>query len=132
MTRSIKAFRWTWVAAPMLLLAVGAACRPLKKGSPPPPPARLVFTNDATDQAAVYITVSGVEFRRIGTVMPGRTDTLTVPFDLTNHGIVNILARILARSTVPQTGPVSIMPGEMYIVHLGMDQKILSFLPSRY
>lgn len=131
MTGRIRVGRWAWTLVPALLLALGTACRPLKKASAPQP-ARLVFHNEATDQAAVYITVSGVEFRRIGTVMPGRTDTLTVPLDLSNHGTVNILARILARSSAPQTGPVSIMPGEMYDVRLGMDQRILSFLPTRY
>ncbi|MHB0948972.1 MAG: hypothetical protein ACYC3Q_01250 [Gemmatimonadaceae bacterium] len=130
MTGRIGVGRWAWTLAPALLLAVGTACRPLKQGNAPPP-ALLVFHNDGTDQAAVYIAVSGVEFRRIGTVMPGRTDTLTVPVDLANHGTVNIVARILARSSVPQTGPVSIMPGEMYDVRLTMDQKILSFLPTR-
>lgn len=125
--------RWArrrWALVPAMALAIGAACAPLKKGTGAPP-ALIVFHNDGIDQAAVYIAVSGVEFRRIGTVMPGRVDTLTVPRDLTNRGSVNIVARILARSVVPQTGPVTIVAGEVYDVRMPMDQKFLSFLPGR-
>lgn len=121
---------WGRMMVPALLLAIASACTPLKKGTAPEP-ALIVFHNDGIDQAAVYIAVSGVEFRRIGTVMPGRVDTLTVPRDLTNRGNVNIVARILARASAPQTGPVSIMAGEVYEVRLPSDQKFLSFLPAR-
>jgi hypothetical protein len=93
------------------------------------PPATLVFTNDALYQAAVYIVVPGVQARRVGTVMPGQTDTLVVPTDLsTRGGTVNIVARLLNRS--PQTGPVSILTGEQYVVRLTNDTRVLSFLPA--
>lgn len=130
MTRRDRVGRLASTFVPALLLAIVAACTPLKKGNAPEP-ALIIFHNDGIDQAAVYVAVSGVEFRRIGTVMPGRADTLTVPRDLTNRGNVNIVARILARSTAPQTGPVSIVSGEVYEVRLPSDQKFLSFLPAR-
>jgi hypothetical protein len=90
----------------------------------------IVFTNESLDQATVYVVAPGADFRRIGTVIPGRTEALTVPSEFANRGTVNIVARLLARSEVPQTGPVSLRPGERYEVKLLGDARILSFLPA--
>ena len=98
---------------------------------PTPGLASLIFTNESLDQAAVYVIASGVEFRRIGTVIPGRTDTLTIPSDVVARaGTLNIVARLLARNEVPQTGPVTIRPGDLYQVRLTADARALSFLPA--
>jgi hypothetical protein len=114
--------------APLVFLAAAVGCGPLRRGAGPPP-ATLVFTNDALYQAAVYIGASGMQARRIGTVMPGRTETLVVPGDIaTRGGTVNIIARMINRS--PQTGPVSILTGEQYVVRLTNDARLLSFLPA--
>jgi hypothetical protein len=111
----------------MLVVAI-SACGPLRRGSGEP--ALLVFENGSLEQATVYIAVPGVELRRVGTVMAGRTDTLEVPADLaTRGGSLNIVARLLARSEVPQTGPVSLSPGEHYRLRLTHDARIISFLP---
>ena len=72
----------------------------------------------------------GAEFRRIGTVIPGRTETLNIPSDMAIRGSLNIVARLLARNEVPQTGPVTIRPGERYQVRLTTDARSLSFLPA--
>jgi hypothetical protein len=116
--------------APVLLIFGSAACASLRRGAGPPP-AAIVFTNESLDQATVYIVAPGLEFRRVGTVFAGRTDTLTVPADIAlRGGTLNIVARMLARSNVAQTGPVSIRPGETYQVRLPMDARLLSFLPA--
>jgi len=108
---------------------VGTACASGGRGSGQPA-ATLVFSNESIDQAAVYVVAPGAEFRRIGTVIPGRTETLTVPSDLTIRGTLNIVARLLARNELPQTGPVTINPGDRYQVRLTTDARVLSFLPA--
>src|SRR5215218_9529964 len=110
------------------LTLVGTACASGGRGSGQPL-ATLVFSNESLDQATVYVVAPGADFRRIGTVIPGRTETLTVPAEFTNRGTLNIVARLLARSDVPQTGPVTLRPGERYEVRLQGDGRVLSFLP---
>jgi hypothetical protein len=111
-----------------LLLTSVSACGPFRRGQGDP--ALLIFENASLDQATVYIAVPGVELRRVGTVMAGRTDTLRVPGDLaTRGGSLNVVARLLARSEVPQTGPVSLSPGEHYRLRLSNDARMISFLP---
>jgi hypothetical protein len=113
---------------PALLIAAVAACGPYRR-SAAPPPTFLYFTNESLYQAEVYITIPGVTARRIGSVMAGRTDTLVVPADLANRGgTLNIVARLPGRSSLPQTGPVSILPGDRYAVRLPLDGRLLSFL----
>lgn len=114
-----------------LLIVVVAACSSVRRG-PGQDPAYLVFSNNSLTQADVFIVSPGFGARRVGTVMSGQTDTLRVPTDIsTRGGTVNIVARLLARSQAPQTGPVSIFPGEMYDVRLATDGRLLSFLPAR-
>jgi hypothetical protein len=114
---------------PALVVAL-AACGPFHRGSGPEP-ATIYFSNESLDQADVYVLTSGGARRRIGTVMAGRTETLTIPTDLlSTGGSLNIVARLLAKSNLPQTGPVSILPGEAYEVRLPSDQRLLSFLPA--
>lgn len=114
----------------VLILAATAACGSARSG-PTEPPAVLIFTNESLDQATVYVVAPGVDFRRLGTVIPGRTEMLEVPREFTARGTVNIVARLLARSDLPQTGSVSIRPGERYEVKLQLDGKVISFLPAR-
>jgi hypothetical protein len=98
---------------------VGADSRPL-----------IFFTNESLDQADVYAVVPGTQALRIGTVMPGRTDTLSVPATImAGAGNVEIVARILARNYAPRTGPVSINPGDRLEVRLPSDEKTLIVLP---
>ena len=114
----------------VLVLASAVACTSFRRG-PPQPPTVVYFTNESLDQASVYVVGPGVDFRRIGTVFGGRTDTLIVPYDLaTRGGTVNIVARLLARTDVPQTGPVSIRPGGQYQVRLPINSNLMSFLPA--
>ena len=112
------------------VVALGAACGPFNKGSGAPA-TTILFTNESIDQATVYVVAPGVEFRRIGTVIPGRTEALTVPADMVARaGTLNIVARLLARPEVPQTGPVTLRAGDRYEVRLSTDARSLSFLPA--
>jgi hypothetical protein len=113
----------------LVILVAAAACGPLRRRAGPQP-AALIFTNQSLDQASVYIVGSGVDFRRLGTVFAGQTDTLSVPAHLAVRGPLNIVARLLARSDVPQTGPVLIRPGAQYQVKLPLNSRLISFLPA--
>jgi hypothetical protein len=128
-SRHARSWRSGRVIAAAMLMAAALACHAPWGGSSPEP-ALIHFTNESLDQAAVYVVVPGVEARRIGTVMSGRTDTLMVPTDLVSRGTVNIVARMLARSISVATGLVTLYPGEEYQVKLSFDQKLLSFLPA--
>jgi hypothetical protein len=111
--------------------AVGAAaCGPFHRNNGPAP-AYLVFTNESLDQADVYAVLPGNQPIRIGTVFAGRTDTLTVPPDISARGEnVNVVARLLARSARPSSGPIPIHPGDRLAVRLPVDQKMLVVLPT--
>jgi hypothetical protein len=113
----------------VLTALTAVACGPRRRG-PDVPPATIVFTNESLDQADVYAVTSGNQPTRIGTVFGGRTDTLTVPRDIAARGEnVNIVARLLARSAAPSSGPVPIRPGDHLVVRLPVDQKLLVVLP---
>ena len=93
-------------------------------------PARLFFTNESLDEAAVY-AVSGTQQIRIGTVMGGRTDTLVVPPTMFSSGTLHFYARALAHARVAQSGPVPLLPGDDLVVRLPLDQNTLIVLPPR-
>ena len=113
----------------MSLTALAAACGPMRRGTPQ---AKIVFSNESLDEAAVYAVSSGGQQTRIGTVMAGRTDTLRVPAGaLGGDNSTNIVARILARSRTPSTGRFALNPGDLVTVTLSSDERILSVLPAR-
>jgi hypothetical protein len=117
---------------PAMVVAILAACGPLRRNPNAPQPASIIFANNSLSQADVFIVAQGMGARRIGTVMAGQTATLNVPTDVaTRGGPVNVIARLLGSSRAPQTGPVSILPGERYEVRLPSDARLLSFLPAR-
>jgi hypothetical protein len=110
-------------------MCAAAACGPMRRG---PAPARIIFSNESLDEAAVYAVSSSGSQTRIGTVMSGRTDTLRVPTGaLGGDNSTNIVARILARSRTPSTGRVTLNPGDVVQVTLSSDERILSVLPAR-
>jgi hypothetical protein len=115
--------------ATAIAAATAAACGTFHRGSGQPP-ALLYFTNESLDQADVYAVSSGGASTRIGTVSGGRTDTLTVPRDVAaRNDNVNLVARLLARSATPSSGPIPIHPGDHLAVRLPIDQKMLVVLP---
>ena len=112
------------------LTLASAACASAGRRSGQPATS-LIFRNESTEHATVYVVAPGVERRRIGTVIPGQTETLTVPGDLAARGAsLNIVARLLARGERPQTGTVFIHPGDRYEVRLTNDLRFLSFFPA--
>jgi hypothetical protein len=116
-----------------LAAVVGSAlaCGHFGLGRGANPPALLFFANQSLDQADVYAVAQSGESTRIGTVFPGRTDTLTVPADMAERGEnVNIVARLLARSMAPRSGPVSVRPGDHLAITLPSDERTLIVLPA--
>jgi hypothetical protein len=61
--------------------------------------------------------------------MGGRTETLRIPAEVANRGTVRIVARLLASSALPSSGPIAIHPGEHLDVRLPLDQRTLVVLP---
>src|SRR5688572_7181243 len=113
-----------------IVLAVTAACGPLRRPAAQEQ-AILSFTNESLDQADVY-AVAGTQAVRIGTVLAGRTERLVVPPDIAFRGSnVNVVVRLLAQSNRPQTGPLTLRPGERLEIRLPMDQRALVVLPVR-
>ena len=91
-------------------------------------PTMVFFSNNSTEQAAVY-AVSGGEYRRIGTVFAGQLAKLKVPASMVARGSVNLVARLLARNERPQSGSISVRPGSSYEVTLMPDRRTMLVLP---
>lgn len=91
--------------------------------------ARIEFRNESTEQATVYVIPTSGEEIRLGTVTAGRTETLRVPESVAIRGAVNIAARLFARSETPATGPVTMRPGDLYVITLPMTRAMLMVLP---
>lgn len=89
----------------------------------------VLFSNGATEQAAVYAT-SGGEIRRIGTVLTGQLAKLKIPATMVARGSVNIFARLLARNEQPQSGAIMVAPGTTYEITLMPDRRTMMVLPS--
>jgi len=120
-------------AVTLLLFGLAAltACNPLHRSqaaSDAPP--MVIFENQSLEQAALYAVSQGGLELRIGTVPPGRTDTLTLRNTSLGSGTVTLVARLLAASRTPSTGPLSIRPGEWIRVTLPPDARILNVLPA--
>lgn len=93
-------------------------------------PTVVYFSNNSTEQAAVY-AVSGGESRRIGTVFAGQLSKLMVPATMVARGSVNIFARLLARNERPSSGMISVQPGSSFEVTLMPDRRTMTVLPGR-
>jgi hypothetical protein len=94
------------------------------------PPVVLLFENQSLDQADVFVSRGVGDSRRIGTVQAGRVESLVVPREMVTSGTVNIVARLLARSFTPRSGPVAISPGDRLRVILPSDERQLTVLPA--
>jgi hypothetical protein len=132
MSRSFVGMGRRAVAAACMVGMVGAAaCGHLGMGGPGAEDALIVFHNESLDQADVFAVAPGTNFERIGTVFPGRTDTLRVRASMVATGSgVNIVARLLARSNTPSTGNIPLHSGDMFDVRLNSDGRSMSALPS--
>ena len=132
-SRNVVRSRMAAVTAAMLLVT-GMACgrfyhRPEDLESEEP--AIVIFTNESLDHADVYAVLAGNSPIRMGTVMAGRSDTLTVPRQAVTYGSINIVARLLARTHVPSTGSIAIRAGDWLDVRLDLNGRYLSAVPAR-
>ena len=92
--------------------------------------AQVVFVNQSLDQADVFVVSAGGQSQRIGTVFGGRTETLSVPSTFVSGATtVNIVARLLAHTNAPRTGPITLSPGESVQVTLPSSANTLTILP---
>lgn len=95
------------------------------------PAAQVIFDNQSLDQADVFAVLPAGQAQRIGTVFAGRTDTLDVPMNIINAGgTVSILARLLAHSYTPHTGPLTLNAGDRVRITLPSTARSLSVLPA--
>ena len=114
------------------LLAVAACTSGCgRRAATPEEPAMVVFSNRGLNQADVFVVPRSGAQLRIGTVQPGRTDTLRVrSSNLGALGSVSIVARVRAQSRTPSTGQLTLRPGDWVAVTLPFDASILSVLPA--
>jgi hypothetical protein len=95
------------------------------------PAAQVIFANESLDQADVYAVLNGGQSQRIGTVFAGRTETLDIPRNIiAAGGTVSIVARLLAHTYAPSTGPLTLNPGDRIRVTLPSNGRSLSVLPA--
>lgn len=112
----------------LVLLAMVAACGPRRTGGTDER-AQVIFTNQSLAQATLYAVRGGAEIR-IGTILPGRTDTLFVPRSVTGGaGNVSFVARLLAKNVTPRSGPVPLLPGDVIAIRLPSTETQLIVLP---
>ena len=122
--------RTTRLTVIALLMALPACSRNQPgEAIDPSAPAIMTFNNESLVQADVFAIAQGSNAMRIGTVMGGRTETLRIPADVANRGSIRIVARLLASSALPSSGPIAIRPGEHLDVRLPLDQRTLVVLP---
>ena len=88
----------------------------------------IEFNNQSTEQATLYVLSSSEEIR-LGQVTSGRSETFRVPEAVAIRGTVNFAVRMLARSETPTTGPLTIRPGESYVITLPPSRAALTILP---
>jgi hypothetical protein len=122
---------------PLLLaaaLALPAACARNNPGQSEDSligPATIVFTNESLAQADLFVVMPGIDSRKLGTVMAGRTEELVVPADIVRRsGNVNLVVRMLARTNTPSSGPVAFHAGDRLQVRLPVDGKTLFVAPA--
>jgi hypothetical protein len=120
----------TIVAAALSLVGCAGGASRANTASTPEEPTMVYFSNNSSEQAAVY-AVSGGESRRIGTVFAGQLGKLKVPASMVARGTVNIFARLLARSEQPSSGSISVQPGSSFEVTLMPDRRTMTVLPGR-
>lgn len=112
-------------------LITAASCGRLMHRGEDLPTTQVIFVNQSLDQADVFAVMDAGQSVRLGTVFAGRTDTLTVPYDIVSRGAtVTIAARLLARNYAPHTGPLVLSPGQMLQVTLPSNLSTLTVLPA--
>ena len=108
---------------------LGACSRNQVESDPGNVPAAVVFSNESLSQSDLFAVISGSsEARKLGTVFAGRTETLRLPYDMTQRGNMSFVARMLDGGYV-STGMVSMRPGDTLHVELPVHPNMLMVLP---
>jgi hypothetical protein len=115
-----------------VLFVIATACNRNRPGDVDPSQgATLIFANESLSQAEVFAVMPGVGARKLATVMAGRTEEIVVPSDIVRRGGgLNLVARLLARSNTPGSGPITLQPGDRLSVRLPLDTRYLYVLPA--
>jgi hypothetical protein len=119
------------VLAIAVFLAGGCGPKGRQRGAAPArEPAVVVFSNRSMYEAALYMVPRGGTQLRIGTVQPGRTDTLTIrATSVPAGGSLTLVARLLASRRTPSTGALTLQGGDWISVTLTPDANMLNVLP---
>jgi hypothetical protein len=119
------------LAATLLLPAACSRNRAGQTNEADNGPATVVFSNESLNQADLFAVLPGIGSRKLGTVQAGRTEELTVPADIVRRsGSLNLVARMLARTDTPGSGPIALHPGDRIQVRLPIDGKTLFVAPA--
>ena len=113
------------LAAPL----AGVACSRAFQGGEEGPPV-VIFSNESIDMITLYAIRPGGEARRLASVMPGRTDTLSLPSGFASAGTVTIVATSLAGAQAASSGPVSVGRGVRLAMRLNAAGNMISVLPA--
>lgn len=131
MSRPLVTPRRRRAALVLVPAALLAACGPMRRGGRNEPAATIVFSNQSLTQAAVYAAPRGGMQVRIGTVPPGRTESLRLyEGSLGGAGAVAIVVRLLGVDLPVSTGALNINRGDRLAVTLTSDGRQLMVLPA--
>ena len=134
MSRTLRTARLSRGVALAALIVTAGACARFKHttvSASSNEPVVVIFTNQSLDQADVFAIAPSGNPQRLGTVMAGHTDTLTLPASVAiTAGRVDFVARMLYRNRAPRSGPVSISPGDRLRVTLPSTEDLLGVVPA--
>ena len=102
-----------WLAAALGAMACSRAIQAGDTG-----PTLLTFSNESLDMTTVYAIRPGGMAVRIASIMPGRTDTLSVPETVSSSGQVTIVAVSMVGTAVASSGPLPFGPGTRLALRL--------------
>lgn len=113
----------------LVLLAITTACGPLRRG-PEREQTVLTFTNESTTQADVFAQTPG-GLVRLGTVYPNKTEEFRLPENvmLSASGGLNVIARLLPSRASVETGALTVVHGDRFLVRLPAAQNLLVVTP---
>ena len=123
--------------AVVALAGAAGALGACHRGSPgegttaaPGEPAIVVFTNESSYEAAVYAVSSTGRQLRLGTVQPGRKDTLRLSGGgLLLTGSVTFVARLRTVNRSLTSGSFTLAPGQRVALTVPVDAQTLTLLP---
>jgi hypothetical protein len=113
-----------------LLFSALVACATGAAKAPAPERSTIEFQNETLEPADVFVLSGGGSSTRLGTVMPGRTDTITVPHSIMVRATnVSVVARLRRLSRVVSSGSLVLHPGEQLSLRLPVDARMIIVLP---